>query len=446
MKRFPILILSGLLALAGCSKPETQDAGLSGVQFEVPATVTLEAGAKTLGFTVLDGKAPLRTDVVLLSGTPGQKVCTIASVSAERFEINLGDGLAEGSWTVSIQRGAQVERRGTMQVILSGSSDVVEPAPGSTVYGKVSCEGRGVPGVVVSDGYEVVVTDADGVYQMASEKYHKYVFISIPSGYAADRDGILPVLHKQLTRRATAAERVDFALNRVDGQDDYTLLVFGDIHLAARNNDRAQFAAFISDVNAYTASHAQERIYGLTLGDMTWDQYWLTNNYGFKEYLADAGALTGLSVYHTIGNHDHSMYYAGDYDTVVEYKAAIAPTYYSFNIGGVHYVVLDDIECTNSGEGTAASRTYNSNIVQEQIDWLRKDLAYVPKTTPLVISMHAPLYKNPAYSAGGSGYNLKAGTAALLEAAVKGYAKVHVFTGHTHKMYNVDNLSASALY
>jgi len=31
-------------------------------------------------------------------------------------------------------------------------------------------------------------------------------------------------------------------------------------------------------------------------------------------------------LYHTIGNHDHSMYYMGDYDTVKEYKELIGPT------------------------------------------------------------------------------------------------------------------------
>ncbi|MBQ2103119.1 MAG: hypothetical protein II479_06095 [Bacteroidales bacterium] len=60
-----------------------------------------------------------------------------------------------------------------------------EPVPEArmTLYGKVLCEGVGVPDVVVSDGCEVVRTDADGVYQMASQKRHGYVFISVPSGY-----------------------------------------------------------------------------------------------------------------------------------------------------------------------------------------------------------------------------------------------------------------------
>lgn len=74
-----------------------------------------------------------------------------------------------------------LSRMEALLVETSGGEPV--PEAGMTVYGKVLCEGVGVPDVVVSDGCEVVRTDADGVYQMASQKRHGYVFISVPSGY-----------------------------------------------------------------------------------------------------------------------------------------------------------------------------------------------------------------------------------------------------------------------
>jgi hypothetical protein len=132
------------------------------------------------------------------------------------------------------------------------------------------------------------------------------------------------------------------------------------------------------------------------------------------------------------------MMFAGDFDTVTKYKKKVAPTYYSYNIGKVHYVVLDDIECTNTGAGDAASRNYADNVVNEQIEWLKKDLAYVPVTTPIVVSGHAPFYND---SNSGSLNNVS-----TLEAILSKYDDVHIFTGHTHKMYNVDKLSTKNIF
>ena len=51
-----------------------------------------------------------------------------------------------------------------------GNTGGDEPAPfvpdrGTTVYGVVQCDGKGIEGVAVTDGYEVTVTDKDGMYQ-----------------------------------------------------------------------------------------------------------------------------------------------------------------------------------------------------------------------------------------------------------------------------------------
>ena len=150
------------------------------------------------------------------------------------------------------------------------------------------------------------------------------------------------------------------------------MLLLGDIHLAKRTDDQKQFADFVKDVNA-TIAGTPGKVYALTLGDMTWDLYWIVNNYSFKEYLADASGIKGVMLYHTIGNHDHSMYYTGDFDTVKEYKELIGPTYYSFNVGKVHYVVLDDVECKNetpskdSNNNPCYVREYDGHIVADQL-------------------------------------------------------------------------------
>ena len=433
-----LLLLPVLLGLVVTCKKPAEGPTLKDVEFAVPASISLEKGQETLSFRVQFQKAPLASDVIVLTDGAGkQQTCPILETSVTSFAISIrhlwSGFLTDGSYQVAIRRGSEEMTKGTMMVSVVIPGDGVEPASGSTVYGKVACGDEGIPGVVVSDGVEVVQTDDKGVYQMKSRKKHGYVFLSIPSGYEVSVSGVRPLLYKQVAKTAAEIERIDFSLKRVTGQDHHTMLVFGDIHLANRNNDRKQFNEFVSDVNAYVSSHSGEKVYGLTLGDMTWDLYWKDKQYGFWEYLSDAEAIKNLQIFHSIGNHDHSMYLTGDFDTVEEYKRVIAPTYYSFNIGQVHYVVLDDIECTNStlapGRSDGAyTRTYNCTLVSEQLEWLTKDLSFVPKTTPVVITMHAPLYTAAAT------YSLTA--AEYFEHAVKGY-QVQLFTGHTHRVYNV---------
>ena len=440
-------LLAALFFLSACGGKEPVPEKID-VQFEVPSQMTVDDGASEISFRVQFSKPPLQTDQIVLGSGTTEYTCNITSVSDTRFSASIADhwahGFGSGTYSVSHQRGSAKTKKGAMEIVVRYPGDEeVQPATGSTVYGKVSCEGTGIQGVVVSDGIEVVKTDAKGVYQLKSKKYHGYVFVSTPSGYEPIANGILPKFHASLKSAATVAERVDFQLKKVDGQENHRMLMLGDIHLAARTDDKNQFKDFVKDINA-TVAATPGKVYAMTLGDMTWDRYWLVNNYSFEEYLSDASGIKGVMIYQTIGNHDHSMYYAGDFDTVKDYKEYLGPTYYSFNIGKVHYVVLDDVECTNSTPATdekgnkCYERAYDGHIVSDELTWLRKDLASVPNGTPLVVTMHIPLYNKDKK------YQLKEGSA--LESVLKSYPEVHLFTAHTHTVYNTDHLGSDHLF
>jgi len=440
------LILTTLLS---CSQSkENPEGSLNDVQFAVPKTMDIEYGSPTISFRVQFNKAPKAGDQIVLGSL---SPCAITNISNTSFDVNIASlwpSLVNGNYTVSIKRGNSTQNRGEMKVVVNAGGDLT-PAAGSTVYGKVTCEGKGIPNVSVSDGIEVVRTDKDGVYQLKSKKYHKYVFVSVPSGYEPYAQGLLPIIHAQLEKSESVAERVDFQLQKVSGQENHTMLVLGDIHLARRTNDQEQFKSFVKDMNAFVSSVAGP-VYALTLGDMTWDKYWKANSYGYKEYLnEDAKGLKNITVYHTIGNHDHSMFAIGDYNTVAEYKKVMAPTYYSFNIGNVHYVVLDDVLCTNGGpDGTHTekddkgnvgyARKYDAKIDDQQLEWLKKDLSYVSTATPLVVTMHIPLYN-------ASGSN-KMENASDFAKILSPYSQVQLFTAHTHVIYNVDKSSSNHIF
>lgn len=439
-----ILTISAALCLLTVISCEKKDPAVEEfvVQLQIPESVNIPFDAKTMDFRVMFGKAPLKTDVVVLGDPNGTyHNCAITNVTDTKVTISLYEGMVSGSYDVYIQRGSDRKSLGKMQVEISYQSDdssEIEVAPGNNVYGVVKCNNAGIKDVVVSDGYVVVKTDENGVYQLKSRKQHGYVFISLPSGYEAVNEGVLPKIHHQLTKSANETERVDFVLKEAGDQSNHIMLFFGDMHMANRTNDRNQFKKFADEVSDFLTANAGKKVYATTLGDMTWELYWYTNKYGFDEYLADVNTIKGLTFFHSIGNHDHDMMFAGDFDTVTKYKKKVAPTYYSYNIGKVHYVVLDDIECTNTGAGDAASRNYADNVVNEQIEWLKKDLSYVPVTTPIVVSGHAPFYND---SNNGSLNNVS-----TLEAILSKYDDVHIFTGHTHKMYNVDKLSTKNIF
>ena len=54
---------------------------------------------------------------------------------------------------------------------------------GTTLTGVVKCGCRGVAGVAVTDGEHIVLTDENGVYNIASTKPYGVVYITTPSGY-----------------------------------------------------------------------------------------------------------------------------------------------------------------------------------------------------------------------------------------------------------------------
>ena len=378
------------------------------------------------------GKSPLTTDTFILESDAGiSYVCPIVNTSSDSFTVRLADGCETGYYKIFVKRDARKKSFGRIYINIVEDIDF-KPDAGTTVYGIVSSAGVGVENVVVSDGAEVTVTNEKGIYQLKSAKKWGYVFISVPSGYEVPSVGVLPQFHRALKNSADVVERADFKLEKVDGQDSYKIFMLGDMHLANRTGDLGQFAQFTSDLTDYMTRHKGEKMYALTLGDMTWDLYWYSNSYYFPQYLNTVNSqIKNLQIFHTMGNHDNDFQTRSDYDAAVKYVDQICPTYYSFNIGKVHYVVMDDIDCSSYDGST--SRNYVKSLSAEQLDWLAKDLSYVAKTTPVVVAMHAQVFYPTT-----SGFKIDhdpVNTLRLFD-ILDGYT-VRFVTGHTHKLFNV---------
>lgn len=319
-------------------------------------------------------------------------------------------------------------------------NNVFRPAQSTTVYGRVTGDGIGLAGVAVSDGVLVTTTNKDGIYELKSSKKYGYVFVSIPSGYEASLDGVLPRFSRKLTAATTTCERADFAFRKVGSQENHTMIFLGDIHLANRTSDKTQFRVVTNELADYVKAHPDEKIYAMSLGDMTWDVFWYSRNYCFSQYLSEyKGVLDNLPIFHTIGNHDHDMNAIGDWDTVQRYHADMCPSFFSFNVGKVHYIAIDDIQCTNSYASTTdgGGRKFNDYVVGDVMNWIKKDLALVDKSTPVVVTMHAPVYNRD----GGNSLN----NAAAFTSLFSGY-NVTFVSGHSHVLYTIEKSASIREY
>ena len=322
----------------------------------------------------------------------------------------------------------------------------------ATVSGTVSCAGIGVENVTVSDGYNVTTTNEHGEYSLLTKKENGYVFISVPGGYEMEQQGAgnQPTFFKRLEKGALEDESADFRLV-YSNNDKHVLLTLADMHLANRNNDVSQFEkGLVSDANELIAKYTAEgtKVYGLTLGDQSWDQYWYNNNFALEEAAKKISELN-CPVFHIMGNHDNDPYVASDFGASEAFRNFIGPSYYSFNIGKVHYVVLDNIQYINTGGsyGKIGDRNYNRTITNEQMEWLRRDLATITdKSTPIKVAMHATLHGVlHSVATGNIASSFSTSNGATLEKVLAPFSDVQILTGHTHVNCTMDSKTASQI-
>ncbi|MCR4921974.1 MAG: calcineurin-like phosphoesterase family protein [Bacteroidaceae bacterium] len=318
------------------------------------------------------------------------------------------------------------------------------------IRGYVRCKNSGVAGVVVSDGDSVTVTDGRGFFTLQSQKRNGYVFYSLPRGYEPEvKDGFRPQFWQKLTYPSAAIpEMHNFTLKEKEN-DDYTLVIGADSHLANRTNDLAQFRdGYMECLKAEKRATNGGSIYSMILGDLSWDGFWYTRNYDLEDFMNSCKSYGyPMILWPVIGNHDNDgATQAGtdcDFLASSPWRSIVAPNYYSFNLGQVHYVVLDDIYYKNEdtggsyNKGIVGSRNYNNQITQEQLDWLARDLSYIEdKETPIVVAVHIPVWKLETKSPFKTKANLKDDNTKQLCDLLKEYSNVHIISGHTHYNYH----------
>lgn len=282
-----------------------------------------------------------------------------------------------------------------------------------TVKGKVHSKGKPLAGVVVSDGYSVVKTDGKGRYEIKLHTDAVAVFVSVPAGYAIPNEkGIARFYH--LLRDVQPAKNIDFELTALNTSDEeHQFVIWADTQIQNDKDVERLMSESVPDLQQLVkAAGTSALIHGITVGDIVWDDF----NY-FKHY-ETAVEKTGIPFFQCLGNHDMDLNKGDDSVSDDTFQETYGPTYYSFNRGRAHYVVLDDVRYLGQ------DKKYDGYIQQHQLDWLEKDLALVPADHLIIICAHIPVYNevknNDAF------YKI-----------VERFENVHVMTGHTHINVNV---------
>ena len=112
------------------------------------------------------------------------------------------------------------------------------------------------------------------------------------------------------------------------------------------------------------------------------------------------------------GEHDASL------DNGAAFKEFFGDTHYTFDHKGVHFIVLDNVS------DPAAK------IGDEQLAWLKKDLAKLDKAQPIVVFTHRPLFDLMP------DWDWATRDGAQVVEALTPYQHVSVFYGHIHQEHH----------
>ena len=276
-----------------------------------------------------------------------------------------------------------------------------------------------------------------------------YIFYSTPANCEIIKNHNGP---KFFTRVEKGIKEYSFELKLLpDGkpEEKFALLTFADPQVSSDTGLKRFKNEAIPGIKAY-AKTLDIPHYGITLGDIisnsTSDQdLELTrgNSTAYMGQMLEAmrPSVVGFPIFQVMGNHDCN--YFGRPNPLVpdatssttqlkaqrEFESTFGPINYSFNRGGAHIVGMRDIWYKND----YSTRDYATGFTKEQYEWLKADLALVPKDKMVVLCVHIPLFGSASKS-GESGHYVTEVHDLLNE-----FKEAHVISGHTHYQRNYEH-------
>ncbi len=259
-----------------------------------------------------------------------------------------------------------------LTAVMAGRAD--EPFAATktdAIHGRVTCSGEPLAGVLVSDGYAVVHTDKMGRYELQiGPDSGRFVFVTTPRGYWTD-EFYAPI------ERSTGSKRADFPLqprSQPDRFDFVFMCDLGNLGEGAGKVGVAKTKASIREANAIQPTPALI----LVQGDIC-----IQANQG--KNCVDCFSVSRIPLRAGIGNHEIMV---GQPNPYAAYERLFGPTYYSFDLGPVHFIVLNGNKAMPGGQGNAA---VHGAVEGSELVWLKADLAEQPDGKPIIVGVHIPI-------------------------------------------------------
>lgn len=276
--------------------------------------------------------------------------------------------------------------------LMSFSAVSAELAKG-VVYNDVNGNGvrdageRGVSGVLVSNGVDIVKTDRKGNYSIPVSD-DAIVFVIKPRDWATPVDpgnnvprfyythkpnGSPAMKHAGVSPTGPLPSSIDFPLRRQREGRRFRVVCLGDTQ--TRNTEEVQFLAH----DLLAELHGTDAAFGITLGDNVFDDLSV-----FAPLVETMGAL-GIPWRYVPGNHDHNHDAPTAESTDDTFERYFGPSHYSFNYGPVHFLVLNNIR------QDVGKSSYHGGLGERQLAFVKNDLAHVSPGQLVVLLMHIPL-------------------------------------------------------
>lgn len=283
----------------------------------------------------------------------------------------------------------------------------------------------GIPGVMVSNGRDIVFTDKNGQYEISATD-DSIVFIIKPGGWttAVDENNI-PQFYNIISTEGAGGDvypglestgewpgSVNFALYKQDESQNLRVVVFGDTQ--PRSIEAINYIAHDSVHELIGVDAA----FGVTLGDLVHDDL------NLFDPLNQVIGKIGIPWRHLIGNHDIDFSAEENWDARGAYHRTYGPSWYAFTWGHAHFVVVDNIQWIVEGE----ERYYRTGLGSDQLEFIENFLANIPDDEPVVFMAHIPWV-------GSRSWIDEAEKIAFFE-IMAGHSNTLSLVAHTHRHYH----------
>lgn len=255
--------------------------------------------------------------------------------------------------------------------------------------GKQDRKEQGIANVAITNGTEVVLTNPKGNYEIAVTE-DAIISVIKPTGYQVPvNENQLPqfyYIHKpkgspELKFKGVEAtgnlpKKIDFPLIPSKEDNDFTALIFGDPQPYTKEEVDYFAKGIVSEVEGI-----KDINFGLSLGDLVGNDLSL-----FQPYL-EAVQKVGILWYNVLGNHDLNFDATKEQHADETYEAHFGPANYAFNVGKVHFIILDDVLYPDPRD----KKGYWGGFREDQLNFIENDLKFIPKENLIVLAFHIPL-------------------------------------------------------